>query len=308
MSNMSQPEINEVILASAIASSFSIFGVIFVFLTYTFITDIRSIPTIKFVLCLSFADLILTISGLIETAPSADVNETLCSILGLFNQFGRISSLLWTSVFAYSLYNVLKTNRLNLNHFNRYLTICFIIPLISIFIPLIGGWYGNASIYCWISSTLNKTTETILTVCFYYGWFPIAVIFNIVCYSKAIILLRKNAATEESKASFYQLLLYPLILVMCWSIAFVDRYEIIMNVDNSFLRIAHVFMVQIQGFLNALAYGINYAVRSAIKSKWKMLFQHRSISDFQSDSNQDNYNGTFEFKEKKKPLAVLSFS
>ena len=303
MSTMPFQEINEIILANAIASSFSLLGVIFVILTYIFISEIRSIPTIKFVLCLSFADLILTISGLVEAAPSNE-NETICIMMGFLNQFGRISSLLWTSVFAYSLYNVLKTNILNQDDFHKYVTICFTIPFILSFIPLIKGWYGNATIFCWISGSLNSTEGIVVELCFYYGWFIVAVVFNTVCYTKAIALLKKNAATAESKASFYQLLFYPLILVICWSVGLVDRFEIALNnLNDPTLRVSHVFLIQIQGFLNALAYGANYAVRSAIKSKWRMLFKDGSISDLSLDISYDNANSSsFQFKESKKDL------
>ena len=290
--SISDQERYEITIGSIIASSFSLMGFLFVLITYAMIKEIRSLPTIKYVICLSFADLILTLSGLIEPVPSPSINPTFCAIMGFFNQFGRMSSLLWTSVFAYSLFIILKTNILNANSFNKYLMICFMIPLIISFIPLVAtNWYGNASIYCWISESLNPTLDTILVTLFFYGWYPLAVIFNIVFYCKAIALLKHNATTTESKATFYQLLFYPLILILCWSPAFVDRYEISLNgVNNTTLRFFHVFLVQFQGFLNSIAYGMNYYVRSAIKSKFKSLFQKTSLPD----SEFSNENGKIE--------------
>ena len=307
---ISDQERYQITIGSIIASSFSLVGFLFVLTTYAMIKKIRLLPTIKYVICLSFADLILTLSGLIEPVPSSSINPTFCAIMGFLNQFGRMSSLLWTSVFAYSLFIVLKTSILNANSFNKYLMICFISPLIISFIPLVTtNWYGNASIYCWISASLDPTLDTILVTLFFYGWYPLAVIFNIVFYCKAISLLQNNATTIESKATFYQLLFYPLILILCWGPAFVDRYEIsLYGINNTTLRFFHVFLVQFQGFLNSIAYGMNYYVRSALKSKFKSLFRKISQSGSSDSLDSEFSNGkieseiSIEFEKKKKPL------
>jgi len=205
---------------------------------------------------------------MIEAVPleNTSFEAAICQISGGLNEYARISSLLWTTVFAYSLYTVLQTNTLDMRLFRRSIWLCFIFPLIFSLIPLMLGVYGNAVLFCWIEQLNNTTENEILDTLFFYGWFPVILVINTVYYCKAISLLRRSIPSDQSKTTFYQLLFYPLILCVCWSVGFVDRYFIAEKGVNSVpLRTIHVVMIQLQGFMNALIYGLNYAVRTAIK-------------------------------------------
>ena len=74
---------------------------------------------------------------------------------------------------------------------------------------------------------------------------------------------------------------FPIVLIFCWSFATIHRIYNIFSSKNTidfYLEFFHVTFISLNGFFNALIYGINNKILQLIKSKFKSFRQKDPLS------------------------------
>ena len=96
----------------------------------------------------------------IEAMDNNEINVTVqCYIQAVGNSFFELSSVLWTSAIAYTLYlSVMWQMRPEQieARFPRFLIMCWGVPAILSGLPFIDHAYGVAGSWCWITDAQTK--------------------------------------------------------------------------------------------------------------------------------------------------------
>lgn len=101
---------------------------LFLFLIYYF--NNHKIPLFQMIINVFLADIIISISYLLIPPLLHDFDENLCFAQAFLSNFGELSSLAWSTVIFFSLYQtVVKLRKIN-NLEKKYYLISFGIPLI----------------------------------------------------------------------------------------------------------------------------------------------------------------------------------
>jgi len=258
-------ESNEaVILLEIIASSLSMIGILFIFITFIVIKPLRKIPNFRCVMYLSIADTLWSIQGILTGLTSIEDNPGLCVFFGFLQIYSFISSLLWTSVFAILIYKIAKKSEPNhfLNNEWKYILFCFGVPLLFALIPLAEGFYGLGEYGCGLKPTL-PTELDILMMSLVLMFIPAVstIIFNIYLYCVVLSRLRRVLVTEEHRKAVSEIKYYPLVLAFCWvwALLYFSIYTITQN-RVYWLAIVGYGCCKLQGFFNAFLYGFNTTI------------------------------------------------
>lgn len=212
-------------------------------------------------------------------SPEAFRNPTdLCVAQGALDTFAELSSVMWTTAIAFTLYmSVFK--RMTADELKSkmvfFYAACYGLPIIAMVLPLALGAYGPAGAWCWIKDDF----QWLRFVVFYIPLW-IAIIFNAVVYTWVIRLIASTYAEGTDDASAKQLdtitrklRLYPIILVFVWLPATVNRI-VEWSIDD---QVFALFVIQkvcssSQGFCNAFAYGFSQGVREALQDTLQRHF------------------------------------
>eukprot|EP01138_Halocafeteria_seosinensis_P009201 gb/GECG01009403.1/.p1 GENE.gb/GECG01009403.1/~~gb/GECG01009403.1/.p1 ORF type:complete len:438 (+),score=38.00 gb/GECG01009403.1/:1-1314(+) len=277
---LTNDEINAVIVTASVVSTLSMIGSGFIIFCYFHYKHLRNFA-FTLVLVLSFNDFFNQIT-IFLTPDAKDLNSMrdpgskitpLCAAQATMESFFELSSILWTSAIAATLYMSvfmrLPATRIR-SSFKYMVLVCQGIPLVLTAVPGALGKFGPAGAWCWI----NKDEQ---------GWrwgqffapLWLAIIFNAVVY---IMIIRKikgfhrvTAAVDEESAQAMlnivkRLRFYPLILVVVWIMATVNRIvEEAKNEEVYALFFLQKIFSSTQGLLNAFAYGFSSGVREAIR-------------------------------------------
>ena len=125
--------------------------------------------------------------------------------------------------------------------------------------------------WCWISENSNsKLGGAFYRFIEFYGPLIVAIVMNIICCGR-VILYMKNLVSDRDEISFvYRLGFYPVILIFCWLPATID---IIQNLTSNnpiyVLQLLHAGFGNMQGFLDALIYGLTPSVKDEFLMKIK---------------------------------------
>ncbi len=134
--------------------------------------------------------------------------------------------------------------------------------------------YGPAGSYCWIMVSRDWQSEAEYGMSYFWRalqyliiW--IAIIYNIVIYHK----VRRSVSRDFKEAGIRDnqvlrtLRFYPLILIITWlPISILRIVGFFITEDHPSAIGTILIFFQINGLLNALAYGLNQAVRDSIRA------------------------------------------
>ena len=191
-----------------------------------------------------------------------------CKTAGFIRHITHVSSIIWTSVIAGSIFNSIIKRRQIGSIGSGYIVITKIISLLFAFVPLFLNSYGIYNGYpfviCWIHE--KDTTAIIIS-----NWIPLVTTFllNIYFYIGILIYLTRNHSKSVSK-EFSILLVFPLVQMLTNFGTFVYTIHIL-NGGNSLsmnIQTFHVVSKSCEGLLNVIAYGSNYSVRKEIAKVW----------------------------------------
>jgi uncharacterized membrane protein YtjA (UPF0391 family) len=214
--------------------------------------------------------------------PSGD---TLCQVQSWMESFFELSSPMWTTAIAATLYMSVIMRRSGEqieSSFRWMVVVCIGIPLILTIVPGALGYYGVAGAWCWIADAHAEWR-------FYQFFLPLlaCILFNGYVYFRVICAIRATVKASEEASSggrsdptamqmrqiVGRLLRYPLILVIVWFFAAVNRAtEAATGGEQIFvLYMLQKFFSSSQGFLNALAYGFSAGVQEAVRADLALI-------------------------------------
>ena len=210
-------------------------------------------------------------SALDSSNPDALENPSaLCVAQAAIETFASLSSVLWTTAIAATLYMSVFL-RLTADEVKSsvkwYYVACYGIPLIVSVIPFTFNGYGPAGAWCWI-----KDRYLAMRLVGFYVPLILAIVFNGVVYTRVVRLINRTYKTGADQASAKQidnttrkLRVYPFILVIVWLPAMVNRvYEFATDEQSYTLFLLQTIFSSSQGMLNALVYGFSRGVREAL--------------------------------------------
>ena len=149
--------------------------------------------------------------------------------------------------------------------FLKYSVISWFSPLIPSILGLYFDGYGPSALYCWI-----KSQELVLIIALLYAPMGILVILLIYFYARIVFSLRHQSSDSETRAMLFELLFYPIGVILNYLISAFDRFlNIGLGWNWVWFAYFHLFVKQAQGFVNALVYGGSSKVRKAIKASIK---------------------------------------
>jgi len=254
------------IIRMLVAVSFlSLFGSCFIIFTYVCFKKIRNYAY-KLVVYLSFADVLLSIGNIMSvTTMKSKQEDSLCHAQAFLINYGGLASILWTSIIAWSIYSATVLSAKNLRQKNcKFFVFGFGFALILSIIPFITKQYGRAGLYCWIKNDEIVKDNAMRFVQFYIPLW-IAIGFNIYAYIKVVRFIKKYISTTLEIRFIHRLKYYPIVLVICWTFATVNRIYNIFGKEILALTFLHVTLGGLQGLLNAFIYGTN----DQVKQVWK---------------------------------------
>lgn len=242
-------------------------------------SDVR----VKMIIAICIADFVFGLFSLLLNVIPA--TESLCLAMTYFSNIGFLGSLVWTCSFAYYYYTAIVVEGSHMENisFKKYAAIGFVVPVclataLACFQKYI---VDDESKACWVTlkhpdfnwaDTLFFDMPAFLSV-FYCGY----------CYL-AIILKVKRVG----EGSYYGLVYYPLILVICvFPLVLMDFYTIFFEpqqIPYYWVLVASVLWKS-QGFFNGLAYGLTGGIISGCQK----LRQKHSFHETTEIVSSHNY-------------------
>ncbi|KAI2463082.1 hypothetical protein F4781DRAFT_146027 [Annulohypoxylon bovei var. microspora] len=156
---LTRQHIETIVVFERLGAALSVTGVLMIFIAYTFLKRIRSVPN-TFIVFASFANLGASIACLMGySGVLAGSNSNLCQAQAFMFELFMQSDPWWSFAMAVNVYMVFFFSA-NTNSFLRYwyayFIVCYGVPFIpSIWLLVVRGGdgqnvYGNATIWCWI--------------------------------------------------------------------------------------------------------------------------------------------------------------
>jgi len=256
------------IIRMLVAVSFlSLLGSLFIIFTYICFKKIRNYAY-KLVTYLSIADVLLSIGNIMSVTTMKNTQEdSTCHAQAFLINYGGLASILWTSIIAWSIYSATVLSAKNLRQKNwKFFIFGFGFSLLLSIIPFISKQYGRAGLYCWIKNDEIVKDNVMRFVQFYVPLW-IAIGFNIYAYVKVVRFIKKYISTTLEIRFIHRLKYYPIVLVICWTFATVNRIYNIFGKEILALTFLHVTLGGLQGLLNAFIYGTNDQVKQVWKEK-----------------------------------------
>lgn len=271
-------EARGIIAVSAVISSLSVCGSLFILASYWRFKHLRKL-TFTLVASLSISDILNQLFDLVT--PSVGSLDAMraggpvsaqCYVQSLFDNFFELSSVLWTTAIAATLHMTVMWRwqlRDDWATLGRFAAWCYGVPLLLTVLPLFDGAYGASYTACWIRP--EKVYWEFIT---FYIPLWLAIAFNGVIYFRVVTLLRLtvaaagpgDAAASSIRGMMLKLLVYPFILVVCWSVESVNAVVTASTGNVVFaLALLGAALSTSQGLFNAFAYGFSGGVVDALR-------------------------------------------
>ena len=256
-----------------ISSTLSFIGSLFIVVSWMLFARLRTFP-FRLVLYLSIADIgnsLATILAIAEKGmdePNGCVKTSvLCSISGFLMQFFEVASFFWILNISINLYLILvkKVGNAIFGFEKTYHLLAWGVPLILAVIPVFLDAYGDAGSWCWIKEQFPALRMVLL-----YCPLIIIMIAASVNFGQSSLNIRHGsgkAARMESNRIKFRLHLYIVVFVLVNFFSILNRIHGLVEIDNPnfTLHLLQALVSPLQGFANAVIYGLNKAVVSHYK-------------------------------------------
>ncbi|OQR95026.1 hypothetical protein ACHHYP_00504 [Achlya hypogyna] len=223
---------------------------------------------------------LLTLLPSISDPDNPDDIPLVCFIQGYGLQFCLLSSYLWTSCFAFHLYQILvKTNKTPEMYEWRYILLSWGIPLIIVAMFAIQHLCGFVLIgfgglpWCWIRSwSANEWALDgyVLQMLFFYAPLMVALCFNVTVF---VFVANKLGRTTVMSSGMEdkirrRMMAYTAVFLATFAWGALGRtFQVISPghaISPAFLSLT-AFFSPLQGALNCLTYGLNKLLRERIR-------------------------------------------
>ncbi|RKP08992.1 slime mold cyclic AMP receptor-domain-containing protein [Thamnocephalis sphaerospora] len=226
----------------------------------------------RIIFYMAIADLISSVSmALGRLGPSSGENSALCQLQAVGQQWGDISSILWTCMISINLIWIMFRGRAvdDLHRYNRlHLAICFVFPIVWAVVPVFAHpagqprVYGDADLWCWVVSVYPQ-----LQLILFYIPLWIVFVFNFFTYLAVGRLIWKRAryiidTNDMEDVNNYRytfgknVSLYLLAFLFTWTPATLNRiYTMVFSGQRSYvLTLLHSLGTPSRGLTNCLVY------------------------------------------------------
>jgi hypothetical protein len=296
---LSEDNFNNLKIINITLSSISIIGSGFVFFIYWFFKEIRSFPLELVVwLCFSNAMCNLSVYVNMETKP-IEVSPS-CVLQGFIQMTFDNSAMIWASIIGFTAYKTVIDYEYIQRNIKRirikYLFLGFFLPMALSCAAYICEVFGPSGAWCWLdinTTDENKRKKVLVFVWIAYSvpWFFIFA--NAYFIIKAIIILKRNHLSGQEKLIVdkfsKKLRTYPIVMAICILPATINRiYSVFADKENLIMFYFQTIGDSLQGFLFAIIFGINPAIKEAVKELCFSLFRRQSRSYRSERSNYDN--------------------
>ncbi|OMJ92178.1 hypothetical protein SteCoe_5172 [Stentor coeruleus] len=252
-----------VYLIIAVASIFSVMGSLFILIIYVKYPNLQCFA-FRLVVYLSLFNFFESSSQLI---PSYKIDPKMCLYQSMLNQFFGLCNILWTGFICLILYFQICEIQSNfVRNEKLYLLLTLLISSISIIIPVSFSSFGYVGGNCWIKE--HELGNLFRFVFFFIpAWTVIALITII--YIKIIRTVQRESLlitemTISSNRVISKLKMYPIVMIVGFLPLTVYRiFEVFID-PPIWLYAASIGFYTCIGFMNAVVYGLNEAVKDEV--------------------------------------------
>ena len=248
-----------------ITCTLSIIGCIFIISAY-FCLKLKHFAY-RLVVYLAISDLIHSICLMLP------ITEPWCRMQAWLLEYSSLSSIFWSSLMAYSLYEAVIHLNSNIERYEkRYLVVGFFIPTLISSLPEISQAYGYSQGWCWID---DHDHDFLYRIFCFYLILALVFCFNIFIYirvwkkiyNEVLFNLQDEEASKQNSDLVLRLKLYPLVLLISYLPVLSKRvYETIFPGHYIFwMAWAAGVLMSLLGFFDAIVYGFGRDVRSSLK-------------------------------------------
>ncbi|OMJ93416.1 hypothetical protein SteCoe_3663 [Stentor coeruleus] len=254
-----------VYIVIVVANGLSIISCLFIISIYILAKDLR-VYAFKLVIILCIIDTLKSSSMILPTY-NLKSDDFLCKVQAIFLQFFTLASFMMTFITGLTLYmciTVKNRDKLDLNYIYGIIVLGF--PLIATVIPWFYDEFEKDTVWCWIAK--RPIYWRIVT---FYGPLWVLNLINLWVYFKVISKLK-----AEEHINLRRLRVFPLILIICYLPATIERSLEIFGYDDDFTLILTMCLGDgLLGLINAISYGLTDNVKSFI---YKDLCKKRKLS------------------------------
>lgn len=267
MGEYSHEQVKIMRLANVSAASLSLCGSFFMITLYFCAKELR-VHAFKLVLLLAIGDF-LTNCCIVMSNAFTDIPDTMCSIQGFILDTAHLSVFTWCLSISFDLYQIFVKNNDDIEKYFKYWAILayIILPILQI-VPFITDSYTHVGTLCTLKQDYYGNIWRL--VCVYIPiWLHIAltIYFYIRLYGEIKTIQKKSVGSNlELRSLILKTVKFPIILIIT-QLPF-SILRLIQVIDPNFniytLELIATLLLDLQGLLNAIAYGWNDNVRNYI--------------------------------------------
>eukprot|EP01121_Diplochlamys_sp_Union-15-3_P005252 TRINITY_DN1557_c0_g1_i4.p1 TRINITY_DN1557_c0_g1~~TRINITY_DN1557_c0_g1_i4.p1 ORF type:complete len:346 (-),score=28.98 TRINITY_DN1557_c0_g1_i4:34-1071(-) len=276
------------------SNSLSLLGSLFILASMMcFSSMLKKLPS-RLILYLTICSLLSCIGSLISFYQfQMKALGIPCLVQAVIIQVFGVGTFLWIVVIAFNLYMVVVHHVLSMNKFEKYYHIfCWGICFSLSFLPVITGSYGpvEGQLWCWISVEKNVLWGHMWRfVCFFLPLY-ICLGIIVVLYARVYYAIKSIVQSDESEVSgriLRKLKAYPLVFLLVWILPTINRIFNWVAQDVAFvLLLLSVLTSPLEGFLNALVYGLH----TDLRNKFKQVLLRKGCCVWFSLKDDSNHN------------------
>ena len=272
--------IKAVIFGSA---TLSFFGSTFIIFSYYYFIPLRTFP-IKMIVMLSFSDLFSSLAyfvGFANHTSTCFEKELSCSLSSVMTQFFDVASFCWMTVIAFNIYQIITKARGASVESNEkyYHAFSWGVSSLLLIVSVATGSMGDAGNWCWI-----KRGYIFERLFCYYVPLIVMIMAMASIYIKIGNNLKNFEMHETKNAIIRRLKLYLVVFLITRIPSITNRVAEMVSQESTFVLILlHAIFSPLQGFLNALIYGMN----KKITRQWKEFIITRCSCCRDSNAGND---------------------
>merc|ERR1740117_1185625 len=252
---------------------------------------------------------------------TGDNSPGLCQFQAVVSTFFELASVLWASSIAFTMHQAFLRKNPSFSssevgrYTKRYHAVIWSFSLLFTLLPLTTDSFGDTGGWCWIKNATDMDHAWRYIVFYVWVWLAWGYSCYVYCNVRSAMQDAQEgadaAATRAQRAVMRRILFYPLVLVVAWAPASINRaYELFTDDSVMFLTILHAVFQGLYGFLNALVYGMIPAVHKRIRAKFcgakavdeLVTRKERAVSDSMNISVNDGHQAhTEESSEEEEP-------
>jgi hypothetical protein len=257
----------------------SAIGCTVIVLTYVLFPKLRKLRYVELIFYVALNDLMASIG--MALGPSEN-GTAACWYQGLSSTGSYLSSVFWTSVITYQVYEVVVKEGKVLKDMATIHKVCWGLPLFLTFIPLSTSTYNNPddeATWCFVADRRGSPpwSQLFWFIVSFYMWLWMAMLWSAFMLVSIGLKLRKlRVVPEVILSTIGKLALYPVIITVCWSLNTLANiytfstghtYD---DLSTPWLIVTNlgIVMATLQGLLNALVF---LSVNKIVREHWACL-------------------------------------